>query len=192
MDLHDIAKHNLLEHDASLVHLDTPDGEDFAPITIDQNLVDELENDVQREEEDSSSAEPVMDLYDAARARLRRENACRPINMIRQEIARGEISLTITVLKITSNGKVGVPIEWIRSFIGHEKLPDNWRPTHKQGLWNTIQHSQIIKRAVAEMRKSADKVANTSPMPPASDSNINGERQPLLSPSKKSSSCTIF
>jgi len=137
MDLHDITKHNLLQHDASLVHSDTPDGEDFAPITINQNLIDELLNDVKYEEEDSSGTESVIDLYDAVHACLCRENARRPINITEQEGAQEEIALIIAILETTSKGKVGAPIKWIRSFIDHKRLLDNWCPTYME------QHSAL-------------------------------------------------
>jgi len=181
----------MIEHDASLVHSDTPDGEEFAPITIEQNLVDEFMNDVR---EDSDGTESLMDFNDVARARVRREKACRPIDEFHQEIARGEMAIILGVWETTSKNKVGVPTKWIRRWIGHEMLPDNWRPTHKQGLWDTIQRAKAIRIAAAEMRKGADKMATTSAMPPASDSHINDndERQALLSSSKKSSSCRIF
>jgi len=173
--------------------LDTPDGHEFAPVTIDQNLVDELMNDVRHEKEDSDGTESLMNLNDVARARLRREKACRPINKVRQEIARGEMAIILGVWETTSKDKVGVPTEWIRRWIGHEMLPDGWRPTHKQGFWDTIQRSKALRMAVEEMRKGADKMATTSAMSPASDSNLKiDERQALLSPSKKSSLCRIF
>jgi len=181
IDLHEIGKHDMIEHDASLVHLDTPDGEEFAPTNIDQNLVDELMNDVQRKEEGSDGTESLMNIDDVARARIRREKACRPINKVHQEIARGEMAIILGVWETISKDRVGIPTKWVREWIGHETLPDGWRPTHKQGLWNTIQRSKAIRMAVEEMRKGTDKT---------SDSNINDEKQ--TPPSKKSSPCTIF
>jgi len=171
----------MIEHDASLVHLDTPDGEEFAPTNIDQNLVDELMNDVQHKEEGSDGTESLMNIDDVARARIRREKACRPINKVHQEIARGEMAIILGVWETISKDRVGIPTKWVREWIGHETLPDGWRPTHKQGLWNTIQRSKAIRMAVEEMRKGTDKT---------SDSNINDEKQ--TPPSKKSSPCTIF
>jgi len=169
IDLNKIGKHNAIEHDASLVHLDTPKGHDFAPIDIDQNLVDDLMNDVEHEKEDINDAGSLMSFNDVARARIRREKDCRPIDGVHQEIARGEMAIILGVWETASKGKVGVPTEWVRRWIGHEMLPDGWRPTHKQGLLNTIQRSKAIRTAMEEMRWATEKMATTSAMTPASN-----------------------
>ncbi|KXN88323.1 Putative sterigmatocystin biosynthesis peroxidase stcC [Leucoagaricus sp. SymC.cos] len=154
INLFEIGKHNVIEHNASLVHHDTPEGHEFAPIHIDQSLVDKLINDVKPEKEGDKSGESLMNAVDVARSRIRREKECGPVDNVHAEIARGEMAIILGVWETKSQNKAGIPTEWMRRWIGHEQLPDDWRPTQKQGLLNTIGRSKAIRTAMAEMRKA--------------------------------------
>jgi hypothetical protein len=159
LDLFEIGKHNAIEHNASLVHHDTPKGDEFAPIEIDHSLVDNLIDDVRPMTESGAdvnggSSESVMNAVDVARARIRRQRDCGPVDNVHQEIARGEMAIILGVWETATKDKLGVPTEWMRRWIGHERLPDGWRPTHTQGLWNTIQRSKAIRTAMEEMEQS--------------------------------------
>lgn len=183
IDLFEIGKHNVIEHNASLVHHDTPEGQEFAPIGIDQGLVDDLMNDVKPEKEggvNAKSGESLMNAIDVARARIRREKDCKPVDSVHQEIARGEMAIILGVWETSTKDKVGIPAEWMRRWIGHEKLPDDWKPTHKQGLLDTIQRSKAIRTAMEEMRNTEGSSA-TSPTPSASNSL---EKVPSTTPSE--------
>ncbi|KAF5381230.1 hypothetical protein D9757_007884 [Collybiopsis confluens] len=46
IDLHLIGRHNGVEHDASLVHLNTPEGEEYAPVEIQDGWVPKLVGDI--------------------------------------------------------------------------------------------------------------------------------------------------
>lgn len=158
LDLYEIGKHNVIEHDASLVHHDTPAGEEFAPIKIDQTLVTELINDAKNGKNETAGAETgerpsLMNAIDVARSRIRREKLSNPLDSVHAEIARGEMAIILGVWETKSKDKVGVPTEWMRRWIGHEQLPDGWKPTHKQGLLDTVKRAKEIRTAMEEMRK---------------------------------------
>ncbi|KAJ3561185.1 hypothetical protein NP233_g10348 [Leucocoprinus birnbaumii] len=164
IDLFEIGKHNVIEHNASLVHYDTPQGEEFAPIQIDEGLVSDLISDVKPEKEgaDPKVGSSLMNAIDVARARIRREKETGPIDSVHQEIARGEMAIILGVWETTTKEKVGVPVEWMRRWIGHERLPDDWKPSHKQGLLDTINRSKSIREAMERMRNEAAATASTS------------------------------
>lgn len=155
INLYDIGKHNAIEHDASLVHHDTPQGEAFAPTQIDQTLVAELINDVKptnTQSAETAEQQPLMNAIDVARARIRRERGSKPLDKVHAEIARGEMAIILGVWETKSKDKVGVPAEWMRRWIGHEKLPEGWKPTHTQGLLDTVKRAKAIRAAMDEMR----------------------------------------
>ncbi|KAF9040868.1 Chloroperoxidase [Panaeolus papilionaceus] len=162
--LHDIAKHGQIEHDASLVHADTPEGEIYAPNKIYPELLDKfLTQDVKpnRAEVEASAGGAditkkwVVNFEDVARARIRREKECRPIDAVHQEIARGEMAIILGVWETTAEGggKVGAPGEWIRRWLGEERLPEGWKPTHVQGFFDVVKRAKSIKLAAEEYRK---------------------------------------
>lgn len=102
----------------------------------------------------------LINAVDVARARVRREKASPPLDSMHAEIARGEMAIILGVWETKSKDKVGVPAEWMRRWIGYEELPEGWRPTHKQGLLDTIKRAKSIRKAMEEMRNAE---ANTSP-----------------------------
>lgn len=176
IDLYEIGKHNAVEHDASLVHHDTPTGEVFAPIQIDQSLVTELINDITppptkdgAQSAETAEQQPLMNALDVARARIRREKGSKPLDKVHAEIARGEMAIILGVWETASKDKAGVPAEWMRRWIGHEKLPEGWKPTHKQGLLDTVKRAKAIRAAMDEMRAAEANARPTSPASPASE-----------------------
>ncbi|KAJ8502410.1 heme-thiolate peroxidase [Pleurotus djamor] len=46
----------------------------------------------------------------------------------------------------------GVPIEWLREWIAHERLPGGWRKMKKQGLLSTIKINKEIKKGMEALR----------------------------------------
>ncbi|KAJ3552096.1 heme-thiolate peroxidase [Phlebia brevispora] len=106
-DLHELAKHNKIEHDGSLCHRDAGPEEQFAPVRVDHTLLDRL---LCITKADSFS------ILDFAQARIKRamENR-KPLDAIHREIAHGEASLTINVF-----GKA-------------PKVPDDRHPRVAQG-----------------------------------------------------------
>lgn len=161
LDLYDIGRHNKIEHDASLVHHDTPEGEDYAPIQIDHSLVDKLFEDVKPSAEEvealrrtPSGADErfLMNFEDVARARIRREKDCHPVTSLRQNIARGEMAIILGVFEVTAGSKSGIPAEWMKRWIGEERMPENWKPTHVVGIFDVIRRNSAIKNAVDKLR----------------------------------------
>ncbi|EKM76068.1 hypothetical protein AGABI1DRAFT_79044 [Agaricus bisporus var. burnettii JB137-S8] len=158
IDLYQIGKHNVIEHDASLVHHDTPGGEEYAPIKIDEALVEELIEDVSGGHEAAKSEEPtpqssLMDAVDVARSRVRREKLSKPLDPVHAEIARGEMAIILGVWEQKSKDKVGVPVDWMKRWLGHERLPDGWRPDHTEGLLDVIRRAKEMRAVMERMQE---------------------------------------
>ena len=166
INLYDIGKHNAVEHNASLVHGDTPKGQIYAPIEIHQPLVGALVSDVKPslaeiQKSSDSDAKFLMNYEDVARARIRREAECGPIDAIHSEIARGEMAIILGVWEVKTISKVGIPMDYFKRWIDEERLPDGWKPDHTQGLLNVIKRSSDIRSAMARMRKEQSKKSKT-------------------------------
>jgi hypothetical protein len=52
---------------------------------------------------------------------------------------------------------MGVPVEWMREWIGHERLPSGWRATHVQGLFDVVKRARSIRDAMDQQRKENEK-----------------------------------
>ncbi len=142
VDLFDLGRHGRIEHDASLVHGDTPEGKRYAPTRIHRELVEALVGDVPH---------GVADKVDFARMRVRREKASPKLSALHAEIARGEAALLLGVL--STAGGAGIPLEWLLSLLGDERIPDGWRPDHTQGLVRTVMMSREIKSIMEDLRR---------------------------------------
>jgi len=158
VNLYEIGKHDAIEHNASLVHHDTPKGQTYAPIEIDHSLVDALVSDVKPssleiEKSSDPTAKFLMNYEDVARARIRREKQCRPVDSLHAEVARGEMAIILGVWEVKTENKVGIPVDYLKRWIGEEKLPDGWKPDHTQGLLDVIRRSKVIRLAMDQMRK---------------------------------------
>jgi len=158
ISLHEIGKHNAVEHNASLVHHDIPEGETYAPIEIDHSLVDVLVSDVKpSSSEINESPDPtarfLMNYEDVARARIRREAECKPVDSLHAEVARGEMAIILGVWEVKTKSKAGIPVDYFKQWIGEERLPDGWKPDHTQGLLDVISRSSQIRGAMNEMKK---------------------------------------
>ena len=156
--LYEIGKHGAVEHNASLVHIDTPPNEKYAPIGIEQELVQQLIDDAKTGDEEGEGPEAgnrkiLMDASAVARARIRREKCSPVLDGMHAEIARGEMAIILGVWETKAGSNVGVPVEWMREWIGHERFPSDWKPTHVQGLFDVIKHSKAIRDAMTLQRK---------------------------------------
>ena len=162
VDLYEIGKHNAIEHNASLVHHDTPEVQTYAPIEIDHSLVDALVSDVKPSPAEikksaDSTAKFLMNFEDVARARIRREAECKPVDSVHAEIARGEMAIILGVWEVKTKDKVGIPVDYLKRWIGEERLPDGWKPDHTQGLLDVIKRSSMIRDAMNKMKESSKK-----------------------------------
>jgi hypothetical protein len=165
IDLYEIGKHNAIEHDASLVHHDTPAGEEFAPIKIDEALVEELINDASDHFGTTKTEGPepqlsLMNGFDVARSRVRREKLSKPLDPVHAELARGEMAIILGVWEQRSKDKVGVPMDWMRRWIGHERLPDGWKADHTQGLFDVVKRSKEMREAMQKLREDEALLSN--------------------------------
>lgn len=97
----------------------------------------------------------LMDAADVARSRIRREKDSPPLDPVHAEIARGEMAIILGVMEAKGEGKVGVPVAWMREWISKERLPEDWKPTHVQGLLDTVKRSKAIRTAMEDQRKAA-------------------------------------
>jgi hypothetical protein len=166
LDLWEFGLHGGVEHDASLVHHDTPEGNSIAPIEIDHEWADNLRGDilpkVGHESGEDKEYRAVVNATDVARMRVRREKeTLRPLDAVHAEIARGEVAIALGVWEtetILPGGekKMGIPLEWFLDWLKYEKLPEGWKPDHVQGLMDVVKRSKEIREAAEEMRKSGD------------------------------------
>ncbi|KAG6840554.1 hypothetical protein C0991_005871 [Blastosporella zonata] len=159
ISLHEIGEHGRVEHDASLVHEDTPQGEKYAPTKIVPALVERLLADAKTGDEVGEGSEfgdrrALMDASDVARARVRREKESPRLDGVHAEIARGEMAIILGVLETRAGKNVGVPAEWMREWIGHERMPKDWKATHVQGLFDVVKRTKSIRAAMIEQRAS--------------------------------------
>lgn len=155
VDLHEIGEHGRIEHNASLVHEDTPTGQRYAPIEINERLVSSLLDDTRMAKGQESGDKPIlMDATDVARARVRREKQCPKLGILHAEIARGEMGIILGVLETRAGNNVGVPVEWMREWIGNERLPKGWEPTHVQGFLDVACRANAIRNAMNSFRKA--------------------------------------
>lgn len=156
LDLHDLAKHDYIEHDASLTRRDALPGSPWAPTKADHSRLEQLLNETKH---------PYLALHDFARIRADRESILqRNLNMLHQKIAFGEVALTLSVLGIPSgNGQPDshaeehkvVPKDWVRVWLGEDRLPENWqKPIKAVGLGDinglAKETSERVERIKAE------------------------------------------
>ncbi|KAJ7469779.1 Chloroperoxidase [Mycena galericulata] len=155
ISLFELGLHNGVEHDASVVHLDCPPGQKDAPIEIQPALVDEFTASVveaasERAGRTLSEADVVVTGHDIVRTRIRREKLSKPLDAVHAEIARGEMAIILGVWNQTVQGTEGIPLPWMRTWLGEERLPEGWRPDHVQTLRDVVNRSGAMR---AEMKK---------------------------------------
>ncbi|KAF5345333.1 hypothetical protein D9758_008425 [Tetrapyrgos nigripes] len=142
IDLDDLAAHNKIEHDGSLVHADTKEGESRAPIHVDQALLTQL----------LTSYPNGLSLDDFAHARYEREKGlAKPLDPFHAELGHGEASLTWLLMKNASNV---VPIETLRQWYGEERFPDSYViPQETIGFMDAAGLSRKIADKMKELRR---------------------------------------
>ncbi|KAG6896484.1 hypothetical protein C0992_007976 [Termitomyces sp. T32_za158] len=161
VDLHEIGEHGRIEHDASLVHKDTAKGQKYAPIEVEAELVNQLITEAKTGDEEGEGPEygdrrVLMDATDVARSRVRREKQSPRLDCMHAEIARGEMAIILGVLETHAGKNIGAPVEWLREWIGYERLPTGWRPSHVQGLFDVVSRSKAIRTAMEVFQKEEE------------------------------------
>ncbi|RDX55470.1 Cloroperoxidase [Lentinus brumalis] len=155
LDLHELAKHNAVEHDGSLVHADTAPGDVYAPTTVDPVLLRHLLE---------TSTTDSLTRRDLCRAQLTRQAASRPLSSAQSFVSKGELDLIYQVFGIRSSEHTGPPAEgdelvvpksFLREWLGDEKLPEGWNgPLRDVGLLELIGQVREIEKVEAEMAAS--------------------------------------
>lgn len=153
--LNDLARHNRIEHDASLVHDDTKPRDEYAPIPPNPALVKQFFEEVKDGQ--------FVTVEDVARARVWRESQCPVLNRFQAEIARGEMAIALGLFSQpeSETHRQGIPVDMLRTWFSEERLPDGWKPSHTQGLFETIEASTQLRD---EMKKIVDSGEDVTPV----------------------------
>lgn len=152
ISLGDLARHNHIEHDASLAHQNADFEAEYAPCEVDDTLLEALCSDAKTISEDG----PRMNARDVARARVRRESESGPLDPVHAEIARGEMAIALGVFGGKNGSKDGIPIRWLREWIKYERLPQGWKHTHTLGFFATVKMSTDIRNAMKQLSEGED------------------------------------
>jgi O-succinylbenzoate synthase len=72
------------------------------------------------------------------------------------DLGRGELAAILGIWNKTVDGKQGVPLTWIRTWLATERLPDGWSPDHVETLRAVMKSMSAMK---AEMKKIRDEAA---------------------------------
>ncbi|TFK53278.1 Cloroperoxidase [Heliocybe sulcata] len=143
--LDDLRRHGYIEHIASLAHGDPNGDEEYAPNTVILDLMDDLMKD---------GRDGHLDALAVARARVSRESSYSiPIDGLHAEVARGEMAL---VLGIFGGEEERVDLEMLRQWFVQEKFPPNWKPAHRQTLWQTVKTAARIRRYMKDLRGNTE------------------------------------
>jgi hypothetical protein len=153
-NLHDLARHNRIEHDASLVHDDTPGRDEYAPTAPNVTLINQFLEQV--------GDDQILSIEELARHRVWRESQCPVLNTLHSEIARGEMAIVFGLFTPPGSKKLGIPADMLRTWFTEERLPDGWRPTHTQGLIETAITSRKIGEEMKRLEESGEDVAPPS------------------------------
>lgn len=138
ISLADLARHNLIEHDASLFHRDARKGEEYAPRCPDCSLLKAVVH------QGGYYKPGRITLEDVANIRAKREMHG-SLDFTHAEIARGEMAIAIGVLGGPNADKEGLDLEVLKTWVKYERLPDGWKPDHTQGLYHTYKMATVIR-----------------------------------------------
>jgi Peroxidase, family 2 len=152
LDLHEIDKHNGIEHNASVTHDDDVNGSKFAPTQVNPGLLHKFIRKAYSgpslcSSEDSST----ITVADIAHTRVAREaESAAPPDAIHAEIARGEFAM---VLNIFGEG----PAKQLNAkdaevWLKENRFPAHWTPTHQEHLWDTVAESKKMRELMQMYR----------------------------------------
>ena len=128
IDLHQLALHNRIEHDISLMHADTPECRKYAPTKVDEE---------RRAKIRSITAKDYYTEKDLLEYRKTIANG-KTLDAIHEKAAMGEIGLIMKVfgktIKVGEESEVVVYKNVIDTWMGEEKLPlgEGWKKPEKE------------------------------------------------------------
>jgi hypothetical protein len=139
IDLEDLARHNVIEHDASLTHANAIPESQYAPISVDKELLQHLLG--------VSKNPDVLAFDELVAVRANRDaTLSMPPSKVHDIIARGKVALTVQTF---GNEEGNMPKKHIREWFGEERLPSGWsRPMNTIGIWNTTRISNWVAELV--------------------------------------------
>lgn len=151
MSLADFCRHNGVEHNASIVHLDTLKGHEYAPADFNSEMLQALLC-------DASKRDGRFGLDDFARTRNRRERESGEPDAVHAKIARGEAALTLDIF-----GGAGHRIDLGRLYQlwSEQRFPADWSSTHEQTLARTALMAQDLKQRMVALRTGKPYRENT-------------------------------
>lgn len=146
LSLEDLAKHHDgLEHDGSLAHTDVPPDFLYAPIPPDTTKLKQL-IDVSSDGKSITFQELV-----SRRAALDAQ-LVRPFGFFHSLVAKLETAMLYNVLLVPGHGKEDgrVPTEFVRQWVGEERIPEGWRRPEKtigafRISWDIFEVWQLMK-----------------------------------------------
>ncbi|THH17421.1 heme-thiolate peroxidase [Bondarzewia mesenterica] len=139
ISLSDFARHNCIEHDASLAYANTRRNSEYAPCRLDEECLQAMLAD--------STDRVGLTVHDIARARVRRERG-RTLDKMHAEIARGEMAL---MMGIFGGEKKEIPLEVVTELWSQGRFPKGWAPTKTQGLLHTSRTSAEIRKSMKDV-----------------------------------------
>ncbi|OCH90977.1 Cloroperoxidase [Obba rivulosa] len=151
VNLHDLARHNIIEHDDSIAHDNSTLDAFYAPVQPDRSLIDQFLQ---------LSPRPYLTLHDFVTARARRDTASsQPLSKVHARVAYGEAVLAFLVLSVQDKPKPGdvgermVPKSFLEEWFWEEKFPHGWaRPYRTIGFWQVYRESNKFRDMVITMR----------------------------------------
>lgn len=169
--LKDLARHDRIEHDASITHPNMPTGDEYAPSKQNPALFDAFVKDARPASGPSQKGVLSYGPEDIARARVRRE--AQPgtrIDAVHQEVARGEIALVFSIFgflpsggnaesdrgklpKEVLGGPYRFPLSVVETWWKEERLPTpDWVPIRETTLMGTFAQSGRIRKEMQLLR----------------------------------------
>lgn len=143
LSLDALAAHNKIEHDASLVHDDTPPGAQFAPTEVDWELLNDL----------VTRYSAGMGIHSLAEVRLQREETLRPRNLdpFHEEIGHGEAAMAWLLMK--EDGTDRISTQTLKEWLGHETFPEMYTiPDEEITLETVLNASAQIRKAMNSLK----------------------------------------
>jgi len=142
IDLEDLARHNFIEHDASLTRANARPGDRYAPVAVDRELLQNLL--------DASENRDFITFEDLVRVRATRDQTLpAPLSKFHGAIARGKVALTVQTFG-DSEGRISK--QFLREWFGEDRLPEGWlKPATPTGLLSITRIANRVADLVKEV-----------------------------------------
>ncbi|KAI9566696.1 Chloroperoxidase [Boletus coccyginus] len=138
MSLANLMQHNLIEHDASLFHVDAHNKDEYILSQVNNSLTKEALQCIR------CYRPSCMTLEDAANIHVKREAESWPLDGVHMEIARGEMAIAIGILDGEKAATEGLDMDVLRLWVQQECLLNDWKLNHTQDLYRTYKMTTII------------------------------------------------